>query len=85
MKNDIPFDEWKMLNKPVPELAPHNVQSLDDFETIETLNYQIDFKESIIQELQNNIESLETETKNLENKLVQFEQNSETLSSRVKS
>ena len=34
----------------VPELAPHNVQSLDDFETIENLNYQIDFKESIIQD-----------------------------------
>ena len=57
-KNDIPFDEWKMLSQRVPELAPHNVQSLDDFETIENLNYQIDFKESIIQELQNNIESL---------------------------
>ena len=84
MKNDIPFDEWKMLSQPVPELAPHNVQSLDDFETIENLNYQIDFKESIIQELQQNIESIETEYKNLENKLVQFEQNSEALSSRVR-
>ena len=84
LKNDIPFDEWKMLSQPVPELAPHNVQSLDDFETIENLNYQIDFKESIIQELQQNIESIETEYKNLENKLVQFEQNSEALSSRVR-
>ena len=84
LKNDIPFDEWKMLSQPVPELAPHNIQSLDDFETIENLNYQIDFKESIIQELQNNIESIETEYKNLENKLVQFEQNSEALSSRVR-
>jgi hypothetical protein len=84
LKNDIPFDEWKMLSQPIPGLAPHNIQSLDDFETIENLNYQIDFKESIIQELQNNIESIETEYKNLENKLVQFEQNSEALSSRVR-
>jgi len=84
LKNDIPFDEWKMLSQPVPELAPHNIQSLDDFETIENLNYQIDFKESIIQELQNNIESIETEYKNQEFKLFQFEQNSEALSSRVR-
>jgi hypothetical protein len=83
LKNDIPFDEWGMLSQPVPELAPHNVQSLDDFETIENLNYQIDFKESIIQELQHNIDSLQTEYNNLEDKLLQFEQNSETLSSRV--
>ena len=72
-----------MLSQPVPELAPHNIQSLDDFETIENLNYQIDFKESVIQELHHKIDSLETEYKNLENKLVQFEQNSEALSSRV--
>ncbi len=29
-----------------PNLAPHNIQSLDDFEAIENLNYHVDFKES---------------------------------------
>ena len=41
-------------------------------------------KKVIIQELQHNIESLETEYKNQEFKLFQFEQNSEALSSRVR-
>lgn len=83
LKNDIPFDEWGMLSQSVPELAPHNIQSLDDFEAIENLNYLVDFKESQIQGLQHDIDSLENENKNQENKLFQFEQNSETLSSRV--
>jgi hypothetical protein len=83
LKNDIPFDEWGMLSQSVPELAPHNIQSLDDFEAIENLNYLVDFKESQIQGLQHNIDSLENENKNQEDKLSQFEQNSETLSSRV--
>ena len=84
LKNDIPFDEWGMLSQPIPELAPHNIQSLNDFETIENLNYQIDYKESVIQELRNNVDSVNTEKKKLEDKLLHFEQNSETLSSRVK-
>jgi hypothetical protein len=83
LKNDIPFDEWGMLSQSVPELAPHNIQSLDDFEAIENLNYLVDFKESQIQGLQHDIDSLENENKNQEDKLSQFEQNSETLSSRV--
>ncbi|WP_338174497.1 hypothetical protein [Candidatus Poseidonia alphae] len=83
LKNDIPFNEWGMLNQPVPELAPHNIQSLDDFEAIENLNYLVDFKESQIQELQHLIDSLEIDKKKQENKLFQFEQNSETIISRM--
>ena len=83
LKNDIPFDEWGMLNQAVPGLAPHNIQSLDDFEAIENLNYLVDFKESQIQELQHIIDLLETEKKKQKDKLFQFEQNSEVLASRV--
>ena len=83
LKNEIPFDEWGMLSQPVPEMAPHNIQSLDDFEAIENLNYQVDFRDNQIHELQHIIDSLESDKKNQEDKLFQFEQNIETLASRL--
>lgn len=82
VKNTIPFDEWSMLKSHSLGMAPQNIQSKDDFETIENLNLQIDQRDESIEALEQKVSELNLDLTNLTKKLDLLEQSNEEMESR---
>ena len=83
VKNEIPFDEWSMINQPSLEQDKIDYQSPDNIEKIDELNHLVELQEGQIRELKKDCDTLETDNKKQRDKLFQFEQNIESLTSRV--
>ena len=81
---DNPFDEWSpMINQPSLEQDKIDYQSPDNIEKIDELNHLVELQEGQIRELKKKDDTLETDNKKQRDKLFQFEQNIESLTSRV--